>query len=106
MPYRSAILEVQRMPSVKSPREKLSILLMTHSLMKSLVVDYHKGKEEIGSMDEELPLLIYIMLNANIDNLAAELHFVEDYVNVDPMLESDKRLMTNFTVNLGYSSKF
>jgi Vacuolar sorting protein 9 (VPS9) domain len=79
---------------------------MTHSLMKSLVVDYHKGKEEIGSMDDELPLMIYIILNANIDHVGAELHFVEDYVNVDPMLESDKRLMTNLTVNLADSSKF
>lgn len=71
---------------------------MMHSLMKSSVVEYHKGKEEIASMDEELPILIYVVLNCKVDNIAAELNFVDDYVQLDPTLESEKRLMTNVKV--------
>ena len=33
---------------------------MTHSFMRSAVIDFHKGKEDVISMDDELPLIIYI----------------------------------------------
>ena len=71
---------------------------MMHSSMKASVVDFYKGKEEICSMDEELPLLIYILLNAKLENIFAELNFVQDYVNIDPSLDSEKRMMTNVIV--------
>ncbi len=102
IPYRSAIMELQRVPQAHSPREKLSILLMAHSLMRSLVVDFYKGKEEIYTMDDELPIIMFILLNSKIENLPSELHLVEDFVSLDPSLESDKRLMTNFTVIFCY----
>ena len=66
--------------------------------MKSAVVEYHKGKEEIASMDEELPILIYVVLHCNVANIAAELSYVDDFVQLDPALESEKRLMTNIKV--------
>lgn len=34
---------------------------MMNTFMKQSVIDFHKGKMEITSMDEELPLLIYIV---------------------------------------------
>jgi len=53
-------------------------------------------------MDEELPIMIYILLHAKLDNAAAELNFVDDYVQFDPTLESEKRLMTNLRVSVQY----
>ncbi len=98
IPYIDAINELSKLSKLKSPREKLGVLLMAHSLMKSAVVDFHKGKEEVCSMDEELPIMIYILLHAKMENAAAELNFVDDYVQFDPTLESEKRLMTNLRV--------
>lgn len=72
---------------------------MMHSLMKSAVVDFHKGKEEMYSMDDELPIMIYILLRANLKNGFAEFNFIDDYVQFDPSLESEKRLMTNLKVS-------
>ncbi len=97
-PYRDAFSELSKIPKLRNPREKLGILLMTHSLMRSCVVEFHKGKEEVASMDEELPLMIFILLNSKVEDMAAELNFINDYVNLDPGLESEKRLMTNMTV--------
>jgi len=102
LPYIDAINEINKVPSLKAPREKLGALLMMHSLMKSAVVDFHKGKEEVCSMDEELPILIYILLQCKLENAAAEFNFVDDYVQFDPNLESEKRLMTNLKVSLQY----
>jgi len=102
IPYIDAINELSKLSKLKSPREKLGTLLMMHSLMKSAVVDFHKGKEEVCSMDEELPIMIYILLHARLENAAAELNFVDDYVQFDPTLESEKRLMTNLRVSIQY----
>jgi len=101
-PYIDAINEINKISGLKAPREKLGALLMMHSLMKSAVVDFHKGKEEICSMDEELPILIYVLLNSKLENTAAEFNFIDDYVQFDPALESEKRLMTNLKVSLQY----
>ena len=98
IPYIDAINEASKLHKLKCPREKLGILLMIHSLMKSAVVDFHKGKEEVYSMDEELPIMIYILLQSKLENAAAEFNFVDDYVQFDPALESEKRLMTNLKV--------
>lgn len=102
IPYIDAINELSKLSKLKCPREKLGVLLMMHSLMKSAVVDFHKGKEEVCSMDEELPIMIYILLHAKMENAAAELNFVDDYVQFDPTLESEKRLMTNLRVSIQY----
>lgn len=97
-PYKDAYLEMDKLSKLRSPREKLGVLLMMHSLMRSCVVDFYKGKEEVSSMDEELPLLIYILLYCRVEDLVAELSFIDDYVNLDSSLESEKRLMTNIKV--------
>ena len=97
-PYDDPILELAKISKLKTPREKLNVLLMMHSLMKSIVVDFHKGKEELSSMDDELPIIIYIILYARIPNIEAEFAFIEDFINLDPTLESEKRLMTNLRV--------
>lgn len=98
LPYIDAINELRKISSLKSPKEKLGALLMMHSLMKSAVVDFHRGKEEVCSMDEELPILIYILSQANLKNGAAEFNLIDDYVQLDPSLESERRLMTNLKV--------
>jgi len=100
IPYISAINEFSKITKVRSPREKLAVLLMMHSFMKSSVVEYHKGREEIISMDEELPIMIYVVLMCKVENIASELAYVDDYVQLDPSLESEKRLMTNIKVSV------
>jgi len=104
-PYQDAINELSKLVQLKSPREKLTVLLMMHSSMKSYVVNFYKGKEELHSMDDELPIIIYIIVHAQVPDLEAELAFVEDFINLDPTLESEKRLMTNLRVSVQYIVK-
>jgi len=41
--------------------------------MRAGVIDFHKGQEELASMDDELPIVIYIILMADVENLFTEL---------------------------------
>jgi len=105
IPYINAINEFSKISKVRSPKEKLAVLLMVNSLMKSSVVEYHQGKQEITSMDEQLPILIYVVLHCQVENIAAELNFIHDFVNLDPTLESEEMLMANFKMSVEYISE-
>lgn len=97
-PYESAINEANKLNDVQSPCEKLAILLMANSMMKTCVVDFHKGKLELNTMDDELPLTIYVLSQTKIQNLMAELNFVDDYIRFFQEYESEVRLITNLRV--------
>ena len=56
-------------------------------------------------MDDELPIVIYIILIADVENLFTELSMVEDFVEMDPAIESEKRFLTNLRVAGEYISK-
>ena len=82
-PYQNAILEIQKLKLIRNPREKMNSLLMMHSLVKSSIVDFHKGKEETLAMDDELPLLILMIAKSNYQNLIADLNLIDDFVESD-----------------------
>ena len=97
-PYEGAIIELNKLNFAQAPCEKLTILLMANSMMRTSVVDFHKGKVELSTMDDELPLTIYVISQTKIENLMAELSFVEDYIKFFQEYESELRLMTNLRV--------
>lgn len=37
-------------------------------------------KEEIIAMDDELPILIWVVLMSDVKNLYAKIYFVDDYI--------------------------
>ena len=53
-------------------------------------------------MDEELPLLIYLVARCTVPNLFAELNFIKDFIQCDSQLDDETRLLTNFTNTLIY----
>ena len=83
-----------------SPSEQLGIILMTSSKLKTSVVEYHKAKEELVAMDDELPLIIYIVSQCRVDNLTSKVNMLEDYVRFIEDFESEQRLITNIKVKL------
>ncbi len=62
----------------------MNTLLMMHSLIKSSIVDFHRGKEEILSMDDELPLFILVTAKSNYPHFIADLNMVGDFIKDDP----------------------
>jgi hypothetical protein len=49
-------------------------------------------------MDDELPVVIYILLNSKIPNLFTEISIIDEFVHLDPSIETEKRLITNLKV--------
>lgn len=88
-PYNEAIKELEKIKYCNSPREKLKCTMMMRSMMRAAVIDFHKGTEELASMDDELPIVIYIILYSNIPNIFAELSMIEDFISMDPTIETE-----------------
>ena len=69
-------------------------------------MDYTSGKEELVSMDDELPIVIYITTQLNIKNLFAELNMIDDYIKCtmrDDLVQN--KMVTNLLSGLLYICK-
>ncbi len=69
-------------------------------MVKINVMDFHRGKEEILTMDDELPIFIFVVLQTEVRNLMAEVCLVEDYINYSTDLDNERRLLINLRVRL------
>jgi hypothetical protein len=63
-------------------------------------VEFTNIKEELVTMDDELPIIIYIVLMAEFKNQYAEIQFVDDFANTDPSIENERRVLTNIRVQI------
>lgn len=70
------------------------------------VLDFHKGKEEILTMDDELPIFIFVVLQTDISNLMAEVCLIEDYINYSTDCDNERRLLINLRVKLNNENKY
>lgn len=71
--------------------------------MKTAIVDYWKGKVELDTMDDVLPLTIYAVSMAELSHPASELNILEDYLRIyDKGFDFEKKLLTNFDVSIKY----
>ncbi len=71
--------------------------------MKTAIVDHWKGKVELNTMDDVLPLTIYCMAMAEISHPASEINLIEDYLRIyDKGFDLEKKLLTNLDVSVKY----
>ena len=68
------------MPLEKSLRKKYEILTQASLEIRTYVLEYTNGKSELDSMDDELPIIIYIVTQVKVGNLFAELYIVDEYI--------------------------
>lgn len=66
-PFSAAIKELDKISSYDCPVEMVQALSLSFARLKSEVVDYHKGKFELESMDDVLPLSIYCVAMCNLN---------------------------------------
>ena len=103
LPYMEAIRCIEKIPHLQSPREKLQCISESFASLKTAVVEYWKGKVELNTMDDVLPLTIYCVSVAQIDHPASEFNIMEDYLSIyDRGFEFEKKLLTNFDVSIKY----
>ena len=101
-PYSESIRELEKIDSCKSLRDKFDYVVSSNTLMKMKVIDFHNGKEEVCSMDDELPIIIFIVLHAKIKNPFCQINLVDDYLSAFPDFEIEKRFLLNMKVYYFY----
>jgi len=66
LPYCLAIEELNKLDKFDKPREKLKVVTAMLCLMRLSVIEFSKGNLRLGSMDDELPIIIYIVLMSRV----------------------------------------
>ena len=106
IPYKSVIDLINMIPFEKSLKKKFEILTHASLEIRTYVLEYTNGKYELDSMDDELPIIIFIATQVNVKNLFAELNIVNDYIKCilrDDLMQN--KMVTNLMSSLMFVSK-
>ena len=106
LPYKNVIENINKISYEKYIKNKFKILTQSSLEMRSYILDYTSGKNELDSMDDELPIIIYIITKVDVENLFAELNMVDDYIKCtmrDELLQN--KMVTNLLCGLLYVCK-
>jgi len=101
-PYKEAIEMLSKLKEFNTPTEKLNCLLSAVAAMKTAVVDYWHAKEELDAMDDQLPVLIFIVVCSAVESPAAEVRLLQDYTRQSNGFDNELQLLTNFEVSVRY----
>jgi hypothetical protein len=101
-PYEDAKVVLKRFNKLKTPIEKINCLIAAVACMKACVVEYWKGHLEIQAMDDELPVIMFLLLTSDIQSPSAELTILANYVA--GRLENEGRIILNFNSAVSYLS--
>lgn len=91
--YKESISVLNTLENSRCPLDKLNCLLTVIGTMRSIVVEYWRGKEELMSMDDELPVLMFIVMRSSVKRPLAQVWFLRDYVG--DSYENEKRILVN-----------
>ena len=105
IPFNSVIENANKIPLEKCLKKKFKILTQCSLEIRNCILEYSGGKYELESMDDELPIIIYLITQINVNNLFAELNMVDDYFKCtmrDELIQN--KMVTNLLSSLNYVS--
>ena len=105
-PFRSVINIINQIQFEKFLYKKFEILTHASLEIRKCILDYSEGKFELESMDDELPIIIFISTQVKVDNFIAELNMLDDYIKCsmrDNLIQN--KMCTNLLSSLLYLSK-
>jgi hypothetical protein len=102
-PYLESIDLLNKTSTYVTPLEKINCLLNAMSAMRMTVIDYWRSKEELDTMDDELPIVIYIVVMSSVPSLAAEVCYLQDYIGDSDRFDNENRILLNIEVSIRYA---
>ena len=105
IPFKRVINIIDKINLEKSLKKKYEIMTQASLEIRNCVLDNTNCKFELDSMDDELPIVIYITTQLKVNNLYAELHMIEDYIKCslrDRLAEN--KTVTNLMSSILYIS--
>lgn len=70
----------------------------TFSLIKVCCLYEHEGKLDISSMDDILPVMIYVAARAQVVDFPVYVKIIDDYVKIRGVFELEERVITTLYV--------
>ena len=105
IPFKYAIDIINKIYLEKSLKNKFESMTQASLEIRNCILDYTNSKFELDSMDDELPIIIYIATQLNVENLFAELNMIDDYIKCslrDNLAQN--KMVTNLLGSLFYIS--
>jgi hypothetical protein len=75
---------------------------MMNSQMRSSILQHHNMDLELESMDDELPITIYIVANTEVSDMISNLRYIENYIQLHDSMDSEVKLITNILASTDY----
>lgn len=64
--------------------------------LKTNILELTNGRSELDSLEDELPLTIYLVIQSNINNISSEVSIIEDYFKYSSdCLDKESKILTN-----------
>ena len=105
-PFKSVVNIINQITFEKFLHKKFEILTQASLEIRKCILEYTEGKFELESMDDELPIIIFISTQVKVNNLVAELNMIDDYIKCsmrDNLVQN--KMVTNLLSSLMYLSK-
>jgi len=101
-PYKSTIDHMNKIEYEQNPKVKFDTILSAGLDMRNTILGGNFGKVELNSMDDELPIFIYICTQINLKNAPAEFSMIEDYLKFSSSDEGESKVLTNIQSSLTF----
>ena len=106
LPFKYVIDIINKIHLEKSLKKKFESMTQASLELRNCILEYTNAKLELDSMDDELPIIIYISTQLKVNNLFAELYMIDDYIKCslrDNLVQN--KMVTNLLSSLLYISK-
>ena len=106
IPFNYVIDIINKISLEKSLKKKYEAMTQASLEIRNCILDYTNCKFELDSMDDELPIIIYIATQLDVENLFAELNMIDEYIKCslrDKLVQN--KMVTNLLSSLLYISK-
>ena len=105
IPFKPVIENINKIQLEKCLKNKFKIITQCSLEIRNCILEYTGGKYELESMDDELPIIIYLVTQIKVDNLFAELNMIDDYIKCTMREELvQNKMVTNLLSSLNYIS--
>ena len=80
-------MTLRNIENITNLRDLLQCVQKVFGLIKVACLTEHKGKLEIASMDDILPVMIYVVAKAEIADFPVYVKLIDDYVRIRGVFE-------------------
>jgi cell fate (sporulation/competence/biofilm development) regulator YmcA (YheA/YmcA/DUF963 family) len=98
IPYKTTIDCINKAEYEQTPKDKFDTLMKASLELRNCILHFTKGKSELNSMDDELPLFMYLGTQINMRNVVVEINMIKDYLQFSKSCDKESKVLTNLEV--------